>query len=185
MANVFHDISADRITPSDYSIVLTNKKNSCSIYRYDIESGFLVFERLLSKSSHFPYNFGFIPHTLSDKENPINTIIISNEEIDQMTLVQCYPVGMLSVIINNVQTNVVLSIPFVDKQFNNIKDILQLPNYITNEIILFFALNTNTSVNLNVNSEFSDRQAAELYIQSCMDLYETKYEIKVRNKESC
>ena len=53
-------------------------KNSNLKYEFDKKNNCLVLDRILHNTNVFPYNYGFIPNSLSPDGDPIDVIILCN-----------------------------------------------------------------------------------------------------------
>ena len=95
MNNVWHDIDSSRISPQDFLAVIEIPKGSQSKYELDKKSGYIILDRILYTSTHYPANYGFIPKTYGDDNDPLDVLVMCNEPIYPMTLVQCYPIGVI------------------------------------------------------------------------------------------
>ena len=59
--NIWHEINANRINKDDFIAVIEIPKGSKTKYEMDKETGFLMLDRVLSTSTQYPLNYGFIP----------------------------------------------------------------------------------------------------------------------------
>ena len=66
MSNVWHDIAPERLTPEDFVCVIEIPKGSKKKYELDKATGYIILDRILYTSTHYPANYGFIPRTLGD-----------------------------------------------------------------------------------------------------------------------
>lgn len=98
--NIWHDISPERIKPEDFISVIEIEKGSKKKYELDKETGFIILDRILYTSTHYPANYGFIPRTLADDGDPLDVLVLSNESIDPLVLVRCYPIGVITMLDN-------------------------------------------------------------------------------------
>ena len=57
-------------------VVIEVAKNSNLKYEYDKEKKCLVLDRILHNTNVFPYNYGYIPDTLSPDGDPIDIIVL-------------------------------------------------------------------------------------------------------------
>ena len=94
--NIWHDIAADKITPEDFYAVIEITKGSKNKYELDKETGLMLLDRILYTSTHYPANYGFIPRTYADDEDPLDVLVLCSEKINQLTLVRCYPIGVIT-----------------------------------------------------------------------------------------
>jgi inorganic pyrophosphatase len=64
-------------------------------YELDKASGTMFVDRMLYTSMHYPGNYGFIPHTLSDDGDPLDVLIANSRPIVPGAVCNCRPVGVL------------------------------------------------------------------------------------------
>jgi inorganic pyrophosphatase len=64
-------------------------------YELDKASGTMFVDRMLYTSMHYPGNYGFIPHTLSNDGDPIDVLIANSKPIISGAVCNCRPVGVL------------------------------------------------------------------------------------------
>lgn len=59
--SIWHTMSTQRVTPTDFVCVIEISKGSKNKYELDKETGLLILDRILHTSTHYPANYGFIP----------------------------------------------------------------------------------------------------------------------------
>ena len=96
--NIWHDMNPTQITPPDFCAVIEISKGSRCKYELDKATGMLRLDRVLYTATHYPANYGFIPRTFADDLDPLDVLVICSETIQPMTLVRCYPIGVLRMI---------------------------------------------------------------------------------------
>ena len=106
----------------------------------------------LSLSRHYPANYGFIPRTYADDNDPLDVLVLCSEKIEPMALVRCYPIGVISMMDGGHADDKIIAIPFGDPTYNEYKDISQLPKHIFDEMTHFFKVykmleNKDTAIN--------------------------------------
>lgn len=138
--NPWHDVSPDRIRPEKFLSVIEIPKGSKQKYEMDKETGLLRLDRVLYTSTHYPANYGFIPRTLSDDGDPLDALVLCTENIHPMTLVECCPIGLITMIDDNETDEKVIAVPCRDPQMNGYSDISQLPAHLFAEITHFFGI---------------------------------------------
>ena len=152
MGNIWHDMNPKRITPADFECVIEITKGSKKKYELDKECGLLRLDRILYTSTHYPANYGFIPRTYGDDNDPLDVLVLCSESIEPMTLVRCYPIGVISMIDNDRNDEKIIAIPFNDPTYNQYRSISELPAHIFDEMRHFFSVykaleNKETAVN--------------------------------------
>ena len=138
--NIWHDIDSSRITPESFLVVIEIPKGSKAKYELDKQTGLLKLDRILHTSTHYPANYGFIPRTYADDLDPLDVLVLCSETIYPMTLIKCYPIGVISVIDNGRYDEKIIAIPFSDPTYNSYTDISQLPKHLFDEMSHFFTV---------------------------------------------
>ncbi len=136
--NIWHDINSSRINSENFIAVIEIKKGSKKKYELDKETGLLILDRILYTSTHYPANYGFIPRTLADDGDPLDVLVLTTEDIDPMTLVKCYPIGVMVMMDSGKKDEKIIAIPYDDPTYNTYKDITDLPKHIFEEMRHFF-----------------------------------------------
>ncbi len=175
MSNIWHDISPKRITPEDFICVIEISKGSKKKYELDKETGFLKLDRILYTSTHYPANYGFIPRTYGDDEDPLDVLLLCSEPIEPMTLVRAYPIGVISMIDNGRNDEKIIAIPFDDPNYNMYKDIGDLPKHKFDEMCHFFTVYKNLENKETAVDEVTGKENAIKVIASAIDNYVDKF----------
>jgi len=175
MSNIWHDLSPKRINADDFICVIEISKGSKKKYELDKESGYLILDRILHTSTHYPANYGFIPRTYGDDNDPLDVLLLCSEQIEPMTLVRAYPIGVISMIDNGRNDEKIIAIPFSDPYYNNYKDISELPSYVFEEMRHFFTVYKNLENKTTAVNEVSNREVAIQVIDKAINDYVEKF----------
>ena len=173
--NIWHDIEPDRITKDNFYSVIEIPKGSKMKYELDKETGLLRLDRVLYTSTHYPANYGFIPLTLAKDNDPLDVLVLCSEQIEPMALVDCYPIGVISMLDNGAPDDKIISIPFNDPTYNTYKDISQLPQHIFDEMIHFFSVYKTLENKETVIDEAKGVIDAISIIEEAIQAYSDKY----------
>ncbi len=136
--NIWHDINEKRINDNDFIAVIEIQKGSKKKYELDKETGLIILDRILFTSTHYPANYGFIPKTYSEDHDPLDVLVICSEDLEPMSLVRCYPIGVIRMIDNEEIDDKIIAIPFKDPMWNYYKNLTELPDHVAQEISHFF-----------------------------------------------
>ena len=136
--NIWHDINPEYIKPNDFTAVIEIPKGSKCKYELDKYTGLLKLDRVLYTSTHYPANYGFIPRTLSDDGDPLDVLVLCQEKLEPLSIIECYPIGMITMIDENEADEKIVAIPVNDPFLNGYSDISELPQHQFNEIKHFF-----------------------------------------------
>jgi len=175
MSNIWHDISPHRITPDDFIGVIEIEKGSKNKYELDKETGLIILDRILYTSTHYPANYGFIPRTLADDHDPLDVLVLSSESIASMSLVRCYPIGVISMQDQGMMDEKIIAIPFEDPTYNGYTSIEELPTHIFEEMRHFFRVYKSLEDKPTVVHEVQGPDVAKDIIQKCLDAYVDKF----------
>lgn len=171
MSNIWHDISPKRINPDDFMMVVEIPKGSKKKYELDKETGFLMLDRILHTSTHYPANYGFIPRTYGDDEDPLDVLLICSQSLEPLTLVRAYPIGVISMMDNGRDDEKIIAVAFNDPNYNNYTNIDQLPKHIFDEMRHFFSVYKNLENKETAVEEVSDRDVALKVIDAAINRY--------------
>ncbi len=171
MSNIWHDISPKRINPNDFMMVVEIPKGSKKKYELDKETGFLLLDRILYTSTHYPANYGFIPRTYGDDEDPLDVLLICSQSLEPLTLVRAYPIGVISMVDNGRKDEKIIAIAFNDPNYNNYTSIEQLPAHVFEEMTHFFKVYKNLENKETAVDEVSGPDVAIRIIDEAIDRY--------------
>ena len=175
MTNIWHDISPSRITPDDFIAVVEIEKGSKKKYELDKETGHIILDRILYTSTHYPANYGLIPRTYADDGDPLDVLVLSSECLVPLSLVRCYPIGVITMRDQGKMDEKIIAIPFNDPVYNSYKDISELPSHIFNEMRHFFSVYKSLEGKETVVDEEQGGEAARQIISKCLDNYIEKF----------
>ena len=179
--NIWHDIDSSFITPDNFTAVIEISKGSRNKYEIDKSTGLLRLDRILHTATHYPANYGFIPHTLAADNDPLDVLILCSESLVPMSLVKCYPIGVIIMNDNGDVDEKIIAIPETDPNYNTYKSIHDLPKHIFDEMQHFFSVykqleNKNTTVDVA-----SDKDVAIRIIEQSMENYKKNlYELTAK-----
>lgn len=171
MSNIWHDISPKRINAEDFICVVEISKGSKKKYELDKETGFIMLDRILYTSTHYPANYGFIPRTYGDDNDPLDVLLLCSEPIEPLALVRAYPIGVISMIDNGRNDEKIIAIPFNDPTYNKYCNIDQLPTHVFDEMRHFFSVYKNLENKETAVNEVSGRDKAIEIIKASIDSY--------------
>ena len=171
MKNIWHDIDPKRITPEDFVAVIEISKGSKKKYELDKETGLIMLDRVLYTSTHYPANYGFIPRSYGDDEDPLDVLVLCSQSLEPLTLVRCYPIGYISMLDGGRNDEKIIAIPFADPTYNKYKDISELPSHIFDEMLHFFTVYKALEEKETVAKDVNGRDDALKVIQNALDHY--------------
>ena len=171
MSNIWHDISPKRIAPNDFIAVIEIAKGSKNKYELDKETGCLMLDRILYTSTHYPANYGFIPRTYGDDRDPLDVLVLCAEPLDPLTLVRCYPIGVITMKDGGRDDEKIIAIPFSDPNYNSFQNLSDLPSHIFAEMGHFFSVYKSLEGKETVPGEVRNREEALEIVAAAINRY--------------
>ena len=144
-------------------------------YELDKETGMLMLDRILFTATHYPMNYGFIPRTYGDDKDPLDVLVLCSEPIAPMTLVRCYPIGVMKMEDSGMGDEKIIAIPYGDPTYMGYTDIKELPKHIFQELKHFFTIYKSLEGKETVVNEFGGPIEAVGVIEKCMENYNKKF----------
>ena len=138
--NLWHDISEYQITPEKFMAVIEIPKGSKTKYELDKETGVLRLDRVLFTATHYPQNYGFIPRTYGEDNDPLDVLVLCSEPIHPLVLVQCFPIGMINMQDSGKHDEKIIAVPCTDPTYTGIQSVNDLPSHLFAEIEHFFTV---------------------------------------------
>lgn len=174
--NIWHDIDPGRITPEDYFGVIEIPKGSKTKYEIDKETGLLMMDRVLFTSTIYPANYGFIPRTYADDKDPLDILVLCTEPLVPMTLVRCFPIGVIRMLDSGFLDEKIISIPCGDPTYAKVRDISALPEHVFDEMKHFFSVYKQLENKDTVVDDVAGREEAVGIIKNAIDNYLRKFD---------
>ena len=170
--NIWHDINSSRINVEIFDAVVEISKGSKMKYELDKETGMLRLDRVLHTSTHYPANYGFIPRTYAPDNDPLDVLILCSERIEPMSLVECYPIGVITMLDNGAADDKIIAIHSGDPTYNTYNDISQLPQHIFDEMVHFFSVYKMLENKATVIDEAKGADEAKEIVRDAIDRYQ-------------
>lgn len=175
MDTIWHTIDDSRITKDDFMAVIEIPKGSKKKYEMDKETGYMMLDRILYTSTHYPANYGFIPRTMSEDGDPLDVLVLCSESLDTGTMVRCYPIGTVTMIDDGKSDAKIIAIPFKDPLYNEYKSISSLPKHVANEMVHFLKIYKELENKVTEVKEMEGDEAARNAIQDAKIRYKLQF----------
>lgn len=175
MSNIWHSIDPARINPDNFIAVIEIPKGCKNKYELDKETGLIMLDRVLYTSTHYPANYGFIPRTYADDFDPLDVLVLCSEPLDPMTIVRCYPIGVIKMLDNGRADEKIIAVPYGDPTYNGYRSIFALPKHVNDEMRHFFTVyKTLENKETAVHEAFDYDEAARI-ISEAIERYKEHF----------
>jgi len=133
-------VKAGKEPPTDINVVIEIPQGSAVKYELDKDSGMVEVDRFLFTPMYYPLNYGFIPNTLSEDEDPTDVLVVSREAVFPGSVLRSRPVGVLEMEDEDGVDAKIVAVPHekVDNGYTDIQDVSDLPESLRNSIKHFF-----------------------------------------------
>jgi inorganic pyrophosphatase len=127
MTHAWHDISPGGHLPKEFYAVIEIPLGSNVKYELDKPSGLIKMDRVLYSAVYYPANYGFIPQTLAEDEDPLDVLVLSQEGVAPMTLIQARAIGLMTMIDAGKKDHKIIAVATGDPEFSNYHEPADLP----------------------------------------------------------
>jgi len=109
-------------------------------YELDKDSGGLVVDRFFGTAMHYPCNYGFVPHTLSEDGDPVDVLVITRVPLLNSSIIAVRPIGMLKMEDESGIDAKIIAVPIdkLTRQYKDVHELEDLPETFLHEISHFF-----------------------------------------------
>ena len=135
------DIEIGKNFPEIVNVIIEIPKGSHNKYEFNKDKGFFKLDRVLYSPVHYPGDYGFIPQTLADDEDPLDILVIGDDPLFTGCLLEARPIGLLKMVDNGENDRKVLAVQKANPRFKTITTLESLKNlnpHILDEIADFF-----------------------------------------------
>lgn len=125
--NPWHDVTPGINLPAEFRSVIEIPTGSSVKYEMDKETGLLKLDRILYSAVHYPANYGFIPQTLAEDDDPLDVLVLCQEPVAPRTLVNSRAIGMMTMIDGGKPDHKILAVAVDDPEYNSFHTASELP----------------------------------------------------------
>lgn len=127
MIHPWHDVTPGENLPKEFIAVIEIPMGSSIKYELDKQTGMLKLDRILYSAVYYPANYGFIPQTLAEDEDPMDVLVLCQEQVAPLTLVKARAIGVMTMIDSGKKDHKILAVAVDDPEFNNFVEADELP----------------------------------------------------------
>ncbi len=158
--------------PDHFRAVVEIPRGSNLKYELDKATGMLKLDRVLSSAVFYPANYGFIPQTLAEDDDPLDVLVYCTEAIPPMTLCEATAVGLMTMIDHGDPDHKIIAVLRQDPIYNEFTKASDFPKHIFKMLRRFFEdYKTLEGKDVAVD-DFLPAQAAHAIIEDSLQRYE-------------
>jgi inorganic pyrophosphatase len=136
--NPWHNVNPGDDIPTIVNAIIEIPKGSKAKYEIDKESGLLKLDRVLFSSVMYPANYGFIPQTYCDDNDPLDILVLCSVDVFPMSIIEAKVIGVMHMVDNGEQDDKIIAVAKNDMSVNYIEELEDLPPHAMKEVVRFF-----------------------------------------------
>jgi inorganic pyrophosphatase len=171
MTHPWHDVTPGLKLPHEFMALIEIPRGSSIKYELDKATGLLKVDRMLYSAVHYPANYGFIPQTYAEDDDPLDVLVLMQEPVAPLTLVRSRAIGLMTMVDSGKKDHKILAVAMDDPEFNAFHEAGELPEHRLTMLRRFF-LDYKTLEHKTVEVEdFQEASAAAPIIEAALDRY--------------
>ncbi|EAX99718.1 soluble inorganic pyrophosphatase, putative [Trichomonas vaginalis G3] len=177
VAHPWHGVPIGPSYPDIVSAVIEIPALSRVKTELDKPSGLLKVDRILHSSVIYPANYGFIPETLAEDNDPLDILVLCQLSVPPLSLMKVRPIGIMPMVDGGDPDDKIIAVAVSDPEYNIYYDVSELPPFKLLMINQFF--NDYKTLERKEVRTFKPMGAghAKRIIKQCYDMYHTHFKV--------
>ncbi len=167
----WHDLPPGPEPPALLNAIIEIPRGSRTKYELEKESGLFRFDRLLYSSVHYPGDYGLIPRTLADDDDPLDVLVLVTEPTFTGCLVRVRPIGVFEMTDADELDEKVLAVPSRDPLFDEVADLDDVAPHLLREVEHFFSVYKELEGGRTVSLGWRRRDHALRVVERAIERY--------------
>jgi inorganic pyrophosphatase len=138
MMHPWHDVTPGENLPQEFSTLIEIPMGSSVKYELDKRTGLLRLDRILYSAVFYPANYGFIPQTYAEDDDPLDVLVLCQEPVAPMTLVTARAIGLMTMVDSGKRDHKIVAVAVGDPEFNGFREARELPPHRLTMLRRFF-----------------------------------------------
>jgi len=166
--------------PEEINVIIEIPAHADPIkYEIDKDSGAVFVDRFMGTAMHYPCNYGYVPHTLSEDGDPVDVLVPTPFPLIPGSVIKCRPVGVLNMTDESGVDAKLMAVPVTKLTpiYKDVNEATDLPELLLNQISHFFEHYKDLEKGKWVKIEgWADAEAAKAEINASVARYEASEE---------
>ena len=122
MIHPWHDVTPGEHLPLEFNALVEIPMGSSIKYELDKKTGLLRLDRVLYSAVYYPANYGFIPQTYAEDDDPLDVLVLCQEPLAPLTLVTARAIGLMTMVDSGKHDHKILAVAVNDPEFNSFNE---------------------------------------------------------------
>jgi inorganic pyrophosphatase len=135
-----NDIPVGKKPPEELNVIVEIPSEGKVKYEVDKKTNTLFVDRFLYTSMYYPFNYGYVPQTLGEDEDPIDVLVLSSQEVAPASVLPTRIIGLLEMEDEEGIDTKFMAVPTkrIDPFLASIEDVSDLDQTLKEKIRHFF-----------------------------------------------
>ena len=129
MIHPWHDVTPGEDAPQEFNAIIEIPFGGSVKYELDKISGLIKLDRVLYSAVYYPANYGFIPQTLAEDDDPLDVLVLCQEAVVPLTLIQARTIGLMTMIDQGEKDHKIIAVATEDPEFNSYREATEMPSH--------------------------------------------------------
>src|SRR5438067_1929050 len=138
MIHPWHDVTPGENLPQDFNAIIEIPFGSSVKYELDKVSGLIKLDRVLYSAVYYPANYGFIPQTLAEDDDPLDVLVLCQETVVPLTLIYARTIGLMTMLDAGKKDHKIIAVATEDPEFNSYHEAGEIPPHRLTMLRRFF-----------------------------------------------
>ncbi len=138
MIHPWHDVTPGEDMPQEFNTIIEIPFGSSVKYELDKVSGLIKLDRILYSAVYYPANYGFIPQTLAEDDDPLDVLVLCQETVVPLTLIHARTIGLMTMIDAGKKDHKIIAVATEDPEFNSYREASEMPGHRLTMLRRFF-----------------------------------------------
>jgi inorganic pyrophosphatase len=125
--HAWHDLSPGDRVPQELYAVVEIPLGSNVKYELHKESGLLKLDRMLYSAVYYPANYGFIPQTFAEDDDPLDVLVLCQEAVAPLTIVHARTIGLMTMVDSGKPDHKIIAVATGDPEFSAYHEAAEMP----------------------------------------------------------
>ncbi len=174
MTHPWHDVTPGENLPREFTAIVEIPMGSSVKYELDKKTGLLRLDRMLYSAVYYPANYGFIPQTYAEDDDPLDVLVLCQEAVAPLTLVAARAIGLMTMIDNGKKDHKILAVAIHDPEYSHIRDFEEIPAHRLAMLRRFFQDYKQLEGKAVEVDNFQSGEASLPIIETALEEYSTR-----------